>query len=140
MFYGKTKCVLSVEMPLKNLQKMIFSNTLLLVVLQEKIVRGSVVEIALTGNEVLNMMEVLIISPFAYALKQHEKKVKEKLFCDDITDYHINLIQALPDEIERKIHGKQFDYAYIDIHYIAEEINRIREHITGSQYRQIERF
>jgi hypothetical protein len=110
------------------------------VVSQEKIARGSVVEIALTGNEVLNMMEVLIISPFAYALKQHEKKVKEKLFCDDITDYHINLIQALPDEIERKIHGKQFDYAYIDIHYIAEEINRIREHITGSQYRQIERF
>lgn len=86
------------------------------------------------------MMEVLIISPFAYALKQHEKKVKEKLFCDDITDYHINIIQAMPNEIERKIHGKSFDYVYIDRNYIEEEINKIREHITGSQYKQIERF
>ena len=86
------------------------------------------------------MMEVLIISPFAYALRQHEKKVKEKLFCDDITDYHINIIQAMPNEIERKIHGKSFDYAYIDRNYIEEEINKVREHITGAQYKQIERF
>lgn len=86
------------------------------------------------------MMEVLIISPFAYALERHEKKVKEKLFCDDITDYHINLIQALPDEIERKIHGKQFDYAYIDVNYINSEVGKIREHVSGMQSKQIERF
>lgn len=86
------------------------------------------------------MMEVLIISPFAYALKQHEKKVKEKLFCDDIIDYHITIVQALPDEIDGKITGKQFDYAYIDISYIDVEVWKIREHISGMQNKQIERF
>lgn len=86
------------------------------------------------------MFEILIISPFSYALEKQKDFVKLKLFCDEITDYKIHTIKALPDEIDGKIHGKQFDYAYIDIHYIAEEINHIREHITGSQYRQIERF
>lgn len=86
------------------------------------------------------MMEVLIISPFAYALERREKKVKEKLFCDDITDYHITIIQALPDEIDGKIAGKQFDYAYIDINYIDVEVWKIREHINGMQSKQIERF
>ena len=86
------------------------------------------------------MMKILIISPFAYALTQYEKKVKEKLFCNDITDYSIDIIQALPDEIDGKITGKQFDYAYIDINYIDVEVWKIREHINGMQSKQIERF
>lgn len=86
------------------------------------------------------MMKILIISPFSYALAQCEKKVKEKLFCDDITDYHITIVQALPDEIDGKIYGKQFDYAFIDVNYISDEVGKIREHISGMQSKQIERF
>lgn len=127
-------------MPLKDLHKISSHNIPLLVVLQGKIEKENAAEIALTGNEVSIMMKVLIISPFAYALKQYENKVKEKLFCNDITDYHIDTIQALPDEIDGKITGKQFDYAYIDINYIDTEVWKIREHINGMQSKQIERF
>jgi hypothetical protein len=86
------------------------------------------------------MFEVLIISPFAYALEKQKDFVKLKLFCDEITDYKIHTIKALPDEIDGKIHGKQFDYAYIDVNYINSEVGKIREHVNGMQSKQIERF
>ena len=86
------------------------------------------------------MFEVLIISPFSYALEKQKDFVKLKLFCDEIADYKIHTIKALPDEIGGKIHGKQFDYAYIDVNYINSEVGKIREHVQGMQHKQIERF
>ena len=86
------------------------------------------------------MFEVLIISPFSYALEKQKDFVKLKLFCDEITDYKIHIVKALPDEIDGKIHGKQFDYAYIDVNYISSEVGKIREHVSGMQSKQIERF
>ena len=86
------------------------------------------------------MFEVLIISPFSYALEKQKDFVKMKLFCDEIKDYKIHTVKALPDEIGGKIHGKQFDYAYIDVNYISSEVGKIREHVNGMQSKQIERF
>lgn len=86
------------------------------------------------------MMEILIISPFAYALQRQVEKVKAQLFCDDIADYKLHTVQALPNEIDGKIYGHQYDYVYIDTEYISEEVGKIREHIRGQQYRQIARF
>lgn len=86
------------------------------------------------------MFEILIISPFSYALEKQKDFVKLKLFCDEITDYKICTVKALPDEIDGKIHGKQFDYAYIDVNYINSEVGKIREHVNGMQSKQIERF
>ena len=86
------------------------------------------------------MFEVLIISPFAHALEKQKDLVKMKLFCDEIKDYKIHTIKALPSEIDGKIHGKQFDYAYIDVNYINSEVGKIREHVQGMQHKQIERF
>ena len=86
------------------------------------------------------MFEILIISPFAHALEKQKDFVKLKLFCDEITDYKIHTIQALPDEIDEKIHGRQFDYAYIDVNYISNKVKKIREHVNGMQSKQIERF
>ena len=59
-------------------------------------------------------MNVLVISMFAYALEKQRAKVKEKMFTDDIEDYSIHAVKALPSEIEQKIQGRQYDYAYID--------------------------
>ena len=86
------------------------------------------------------MFEILIISPFSYALEKQKDFVKLKLFCDEIKDYKIHTVKALPDEIVGKIHGRQFDYAYIDVNYINSEVGKIREHINGMQSKQIERF
>ena len=85
-------------------------------------------------------MNVLVISMFAYALEKQRAIVKEKMFADDIEDYSIHAVKALPDEIERKIQGRQYDYAYIDTFYNNEEVGKIRDHIQGMQVKQIERF
>jgi hypothetical protein len=50
------------------------------------------------------------------------------------------LHQALPDELETKLMGKQFDYMFIDTFYSNEEVGMIREHLAGLQRKQIERF
>ena len=79
------------------------------------------------------MLEILIISMFPYAITEKEKEVRAELFARDITEYKITCIQALPKEIEEKIYGKQFDYAYADRNYISDELGIIREHIRGKQ-------
>ena len=76
------------------------------------------------------MLELLIISLFAYAIKEKEKEVRAELFARDITEYKITCIQALPKDIERKMYGKQFDYAYADRNYISDELG-IRIPVCG---------
>ena len=85
-------------------------------------------------------MNVLIITMFTYALEKQKAIVKEKMFADEIEDYSIHAVKALPSEIEQKIQGRQYDYAYIDTFYTAEEVGKIRDHVQGMQHRQIERF
>lgn len=85
-------------------------------------------------------MNILIISPFAHALEKQTAEVKRKLFLDDVTDYNIYEVKALPDELDGKLDGKQYDYAYIDVNYIISEVGKIREHINGMQSKQIVRF
>ena len=48
-----------------------------------------------------DLLEILIISLFSYAIKEKEKEVRAELFARDITEYRITCIQALPKEIER---------------------------------------
>lgn len=85
-------------------------------------------------------MNILIISPFAHALEKQTAEVKRQLFLDDVTDYNIHEVKALPDELDGKLDGKQYDYAYIDVNYIISEVGKIREHINGMQSKQIVRF
>ena len=85
-------------------------------------------------------MNVLVISMFRYALEKQKAIVKEKMFADGIEDYSIHAVKALPNEIDGKIQGRQYDYAFIDVFYTNEEVGKIRDHIMGQQYRQIERF
>lgn len=85
-------------------------------------------------------MNILIISPFAHALEKQTAEVKKQLFLDDVTDYNIHEVKALPDELDGKLDGKQYDYAYIDVNYIISEVGKIREHINGMQSKQIVRF
>lgn len=77
-------------------------------------------------------MEILIISPFKYALQTYEEYIKQVMFCCDREDFTIYIAQAMPDEIENKITGRTFDIAYADINYSKEEIGIIREHLRGS--------
>ena len=85
-------------------------------------------------------MNILIISPFAHALEKQTAEVKRQLFLDDVMDYNIHEVKALPDELDGKLDGKQYDYAYIDVNYINSEVGKIREHVQGMQHRQIVRF
>lgn len=85
-------------------------------------------------------MNVLVISMFAYALEKQKAIVKEKMFADGIEDYSIHAVKALPNEIDEKIQGRQYDYAFIDTFYNTEEVGKIRDHIQGMQHKQIERF
>lgn len=85
-------------------------------------------------------MTVLVISMFAYALEKQKAIVKEKMFTDEIEDYSIHAVHALPNEIESKIEGRQYDYAFIDVFYNNDEVGKIRDHVQGMQHRQIERF
>ena len=77
---------------------------------------------------------------FRYALEKQKAIVKEKMFADDIDDYDIHVVHALPNEIDGKIQGRQYDYAFIDVFYNTEEVGKIRDHVQGMQHRQIERF
>ena len=85
-------------------------------------------------------MEILVISPLAYALEKQTAKVQEKLFVEDLADCRIHKVQALPDEYEEKINGHQYDYMWIDTLYSPAEVGRMREHLSGLQSKQIERF
>lgn len=85
-------------------------------------------------------MNILIISMFRYALEKQRAKVKERMYVENIEDYSIHAVHALPDEIESKIEGRQYDYVYIDTFYNNEEVGKIRDHVHGQQYKQIERF
>ena len=86
------------------------------------------------------IMNVLIITMFTYALEKQKAIVKEKMFADGIEDYSIHAVKALPNEIDGKIQGRQYDYAFIDVFYNNEEVGKIRDHVQGMQHRQIERF
>lgn len=85
-------------------------------------------------------MNVLVISMFTYALEKQESIVKKKMFADGIEDYSIHAVKALPNEIDGKIQGRQYDYAFIDVFYSNEEVGKIRDHVQGMQHKQIERF
>lgn len=86
------------------------------------------------------IMNVLVISMFTYALEKQKAIVKEKMFADGIEDYSIHAVKALPNEIDGKIQGRQYDYAFIDVFYNNDEVGKIRDHVQGMQHRQIERF
>lgn len=86
------------------------------------------------------MDDILIISPFSYALKKKHDDVKFKFFCKEVANYKIHAIQALPEEVPDKLKGKTFDFAYIDTEYIDDEISEIRSHITGDQSKRIKFF
>ena len=76
-------------------------------------------------------MDILIISPFNYAVHKQAEIVKELFFVNNLTINSIQITQALPNEIEQNIYGKNYDVAYVDMFYNEEEINMIREHVTG---------
>ena len=90
--------------------------------------------------EVNVMSEILVISPYHYALAQKVDDIKLRKFCAQDSNYNLHVIQALPYEVADKIKGQSFDFAYIDNHYIDEEIAEIRSHITGEQYKRIKFF
>ena len=85
-------------------------------------------------------MNILIISMFRYALEKQKAAVKEKMFVNSVEDFSIHDVYAMPDEIEEKIQGRQYDYAFIDVFYNNVEVGKIRDHIHGMQSKQIERF
>ena len=85
-------------------------------------------------------MNVLIITMFTYALEKQKEIVKEKMFADGIEDYSNREVKALPSEIDEKIQGRQYEYAFIDVFYSNEEVGKIRDHVQGMQHKQIERF
>ena len=85
-------------------------------------------------------MKVLIISLFEYAKNKQEVLVKCEMNMKVYDDFEIYAVKALPNEIDNVLMGKQFDYMYIDVFYDNEDTNKIREHLRGLQYKQIERF
>lgn len=86
------------------------------------------------------MMDILVISPFRYALDQKADDIKLRLFCREETNYKLNLVQALPCDVADKLQGRSFDYAYIDVNYIDDEVAEIRSHITGESHKTMKFF
>lgn len=86
------------------------------------------------------MFDILVISPYDYALKQKVDDIKLRLFCKEQTNYKLHIIKALPDEVADKLQGQNYDYAYIDDSYIDEEVAEIRSHITGQSHKAIKFF
>lgn len=86
------------------------------------------------------MLDVLVISPFRYALQKQSNKVRVNKLDGSNEELRIHSVYALPADIEEGIYGQQYDFAYIDKFYSNEEIGRIREHIRGQQYKQIKTF
>ena len=86
------------------------------------------------------MENILIISPFPYAISKKVEEVKFRYFCKEVKNYKIYTIKAFPAELADKLQGQTFDFAYIDVNYISEEINMIREHITGDASKRMKFF
>ena len=86
------------------------------------------------------MENILIISPFPYAINKKMDEIKFKYFCKEISNYRIHTVKAFPNEIADKLQGQTFDFAYIDVNYIPEEVNMIREHITGDASKRMKFF
>ena len=82
-------------------------------------------------------MKILLISPFGYAVKQKSKEIKTILKKQKVAAF-IDEVIAMPDDINKKLKGKQYDYCYADAEYNSDEIAVIREHIQGKQI--VERF
>ncbi|MBP5433700.1 hypothetical protein [Ruminococcus sp.] len=55
----------------------------------------------------------------------------------DKPDQRVYAIHAMPDEVGFRLHGKSFDFAYIDTSYLPEEVAEIRCHIMGTIYKNI---
>lgn len=85
------------------------------------------------------MRTILVISMFRYAVEKKVKEINKGIPTDNRT-FRVVAIKAQPNEIEKVIEGKQFDYAFIDKFYEMDEVNIIRGHITGLQKNQIKRF
>ena len=86
------------------------------------------------------MMNILVISPFRFAVLQKCRQIRAQMLEDERDDYRVYAIHALPDEVIPKIYGKSFDFAYIDVFYDPEEVAEIRNHITGNIYKNIKFF
>lgn len=86
------------------------------------------------------MLDILIISPFRYALQKQCNKVSTNKIEGVKENFQIHSVYTLPADIEKGIYGQQYDFAYIDKFYSTEEIGRIREHIRGQQHKQIKLF
>lgn len=86
------------------------------------------------------MKNILVMSPYRYALENKVTDVKLRMLCDDIEDYHIDAVQALPDEVIDKLHGKTYDLVYVDDHYIDVELAEVRSHISGDIHKNIKIF
>lgn len=86
------------------------------------------------------MENILIISPFPYAISKKVEEIKFKYFCKEVKNYKIHTIKAFPCELADRLQGRNFDFAYIDVEYIPEEVNIIREHITGDASKRMKFF
>lgn len=86
------------------------------------------------------MMNILVISPFRYAVLQKCRYIRAQMLKDNRDDYKVYAIHALPDEVIPKIYGKSFDFAYVDTFYASKEVAEIRNHITGKIYKNIKFF
>lgn len=83
------------------------------------------------------MTRVLVISMFTHAIKVKVRELSKKV---NLSEVRLVAIKAMPYNLEGKLMGEQFDYAFIDKFYDMDEVNIIREHITGLQKNQIRRF
>lgn len=86
------------------------------------------------------MHKILVITPFQYALENKVADIKLQLLCENVENYDICAIKALPDEVSSVLHGKSFDIAYADRNYIPEELAEIRSHIMGDSYKNLKIF
>lgn len=86
------------------------------------------------------MHKILIITPFQYALDNKVQDVKLQQLCNNDDNYDIYAVKALPDDIIDALHGKSFDYAYVDRNYIADEIAEIRSHVMGDNNKNLKLF
>ena len=74
---------------------------------------------------------------FTHAIKVKVRELSKKV---NLSEVRLVAIKAMPYNLEEKLMGEQFDYAFIDKFYDMDEVNIIREHITGLQKNQIKRF
>ena len=86
------------------------------------------------------MRKILVITPFHYALENKVADIKLQLLCENVENYDICAIKALPDEVSSVLHGKSFDIAYADRNYILGELAEIRSHIMGDSYKNLKIF